>query len=188
MPNVKPVQKTHHRVPIPVKNVLRDKLCEIENEDIIAKVTEPKQWVSIMIAICKPNKLRLGIDPFNLNKAIGWIHYPILTVEEIPPRLTNAKIFTVVEIKDGYLRVELDQESSYLTTFWIPFRQYCWRRMPFRKLLASEEFQQLLDECLEGLENVEVIADDIIIYGTGITESKANKSNDRALWALLTRC
>ena len=51
---------------------------------------------------------------------------------------------------------------------------------------APEEFQRRLEECLEGLDNVE--ADDIVIYGAGDTEEEADASHDRALRALLDHC
>ena len=38
---------------------------------------------------------------------------------------------------------------------------------------TPEEFQRQLDECLEGLESISVIADDILIYGTGNTPEEA---------------
>ena len=53
---------------------------------------------------------------------------------------------------------------------------------------APEEFQRRLDERLEGLENVAVIADDILIYGTGKTDAEAAKSHDDPLIALFERC
>ena len=60
--------------------------------------------------------------------------------------------------------------------------------MPFGLSSSPEEFQRRLEECLEGLEQVEVIADDIVIYGQGDTEEEAQKSHDRASRALLNCC
>lgn len=60
--------------------------------------------------------------------------------------------------------------------------------MPFGISSAPEEFQHRLDEVLEGLENVEVIADDIVIYGVGDSNEEAEASHDTAFRALLTRC
>ena len=45
--------------------------------------------------------------------------------------------------------------------------------MPFGIKSTLEEFQRCLDECLEGLENVEEIADDIIIYRSSDTQDDA---------------
>ena len=43
------------------------------------------------------------------------------TLEEVLPTLSKAKIFTVLDAKDGFHQVKLDDTSSYLTTFWTPF-------------------------------------------------------------------
>jgi len=53
---------------------------------------------------------------------------------------------------------------------------------------APEEFQRCLDECLEGLKNIAVIHDDIVIFGSGDSIEEANSSHDLAFRALLDRC
>ena len=55
-----------------------------------------------MVAILKPNKLRLCIDPRDLNKAIKRPKYQIPTLEEILPTLTKAKVFIVLDAKDSF--------------------------------------------------------------------------------------
>ena len=185
---VKPVQNTRRRVPVLLREELKAKLQDLERQQIIAKVEDPTAWISNMVVVKKPNKLRVCLDPQNLNKGIQRNHHPIPTIEEIAPRLVNAKVFSVADAKDGFLQVVLDEESSYLTTFWTPHGRFRWLRMPFGISSAPEEFQRRLDEVLEGLNNIEVIADDIIIFGTGNTEQEAEESHDRAFLALLQRC
>ena len=97
-------------------------------------------------------------------------------------------MFSIVDTKDGFLQVVLNEPSSYFTTFWTPFGRYRWLQMPFGISSAPEEFQRKLEECLEGLDNVEVIADDIFIYGEGDTEEEADASHDRAFRALPDHC
>ena len=38
------------------------------------------------------------------------------TIEDMAPDLTKAKIFTVVDAKDGFWQVELSEKSSHYTT------------------------------------------------------------------------
>ena len=139
-PNVKAVQENPRRVPIPVKDELKRKINELEAMSVIAKVTKPTPWISNMVVVRKPNKLRLCLDPLHLNKAIIRNHYPTPTVEDIAPKLTKAKVFSVVDAKDGFLQVVLDEPSSYLTTFTTPFGRYRWLRKPFGIKSAPEEF------------------------------------------------
>ena len=181
-PNVKPTQSNPRRVPIPVQEELKDKIDELEQIGVLAKVTEPTQWISNMVVVRKPNKLRVCIDPLELNKAIIRNHYPTPTIDEVAPKLTNAKVFSVVDAKDGFLQVKLDEPSSYLTTFWTPHGRYRWLRMPFGIKSAPEEFQRRLDDCIEGLPNIQAVHDDIIVYGADENE------HDSALNALLRRC
>ena len=93
----------------------------MEREGIIAKVTEPSDWVDSLVIREKPNgTLRLCLDPKDLNEAIKRDHYPTPTLEEITPKLTGAKLFSKLDAQNGYWNVKLDEESSYLTTFNTP--------------------------------------------------------------------
>ena len=81
--------------------------------------------------VSKPGKLRICMAPRDLNRVIRREHYQMPTIEEIATRLSGARVFTVVDAKNGFWQVELDEESSRLTTFNTPFGRYRWKRMPF---------------------------------------------------------
>ena len=82
------------------------------------RVYEPSDWVNSMVTVIKPNgKLRICIDPRDLNKAINREHFPTKTVEEIVARMPNAKFFSVLDASSGFWQIELNQESSKLCTF-----------------------------------------------------------------------
>lgn len=72
------------------------------------------------------------------------------TVEEVLPKLAKAKVFTVLDAKDGFHQVKLDKESSLLTTFWTPFGRYQYLRMPQGISSAPEEYQHHQNEALSG--------------------------------------
>ena len=108
---------------------------------IIEKVVEPTDWVSNMVAVKKSNgQLRICIDPKFLNNAIKRPHYMMPTIDQILPKLNNAKIFTILDAKNGFWQVELDKESANLTTFTTPFGRYRWLRLPFGIASAPEEY------------------------------------------------
>jgi len=66
----------------------------------------------------KPNgKLRVCIDPQHYNKTLKRSHYPFPLIEDILPELPNVKVFSKADLKDGFLQMQLDEESSKLTTF-----------------------------------------------------------------------
>ena len=104
------------------------------------------------------------------------------------PELAQAKVFSKLDLASGYWHIELDEESSLLTTFNTPFGRYKWRCLPFGICVSSEIFQKRLHQALEGLDGVLCIADDIIVYGKGETLEVANRNHDQSLQNLLQRC
>ena len=55
--SVVPVQHVPRRVPVVIKETLKQKLAEFTKQGIITKVEEPTPWISNMVAIMKPGKL-----------------------------------------------------------------------------------------------------------------------------------
>lgn len=50
----------------------------------------------------KNNKIRLCIDPFEINKNLKRRHYPINTIEEIATRITGSQRFSLLDCKKGF--------------------------------------------------------------------------------------
>ncbi len=96
--------------------------------------------------------------------------------------------FSVVDAKNGFWHIQLDTDSSFLTTFGTPWGRYRWTRMPFGISPAPEKFQRRLDNALGGLKGVLPIFYDILIYGVGETKAAAIADHDQPLIALLEWC
>ncbi len=60
--------------------------------------------------------------------------------------------------------------------------------MPMEISPAPEVFQRLLNQALEGLQGIHIIADDVLITGEGETVEMAYKDHDRKLRLFLDRC
>ena len=100
---------------------LKEELDRLEDLEVIRREDEPSEWVSSMVATQKPSsKVRICIDPQHLNKALKRRHYPLPVVEDLLPELSKARMFTKADLKDGFLQIQLDEESSKLTTFQTP--------------------------------------------------------------------
>lgn len=130
----------------------------------------------------------LCLDPKPLNEALQRGTYRMPTLDDVLPELSNAKLFSVADVKNGFWHVELDDESKELTTFGTPFGRFCFKRMPFGLKVAPEIFQQRLHAALTGLRGIYAIADDILIVGEGDTDAEAEIDHDRKLETLLKVC
>ena len=92
----------------------------MEVQGVIAKINEgePTAWVNSLFYRRKPDgSLRICLDPKDLNKAILKEYHSIPSLEEILPKLSGAKLFSIVDVMCGYCNIELDEESSNLTAF-----------------------------------------------------------------------
>lgn len=92
---------------------------------------QPTEWVSSMVAVVRNGNVRICIDPSNLNKVTKREHHPMRTVEEVVSSIPGAKVFSVLDAKSGFLQIELDEASSFLTTFNTPIGRFRWLRLPF---------------------------------------------------------
>ena len=182
-----PVQHAPRRIAVTLKKEVKEKIEELEKKGIIQKVTEPTEWISSVVVVAKPGKIRICLDPRDLNKAILRPKYQMPTLEEVLPNLTNAKVFSTMDAKDGFYQIGLDEASSKKTTFWTPFGRYRYLRMPFGINLAPEEFECRLHEKLAGLEGVEILRDDLLVVGYGGTLAEAEVNHDENLRNLLDR-
>ena len=105
-----------------------------------------------------------------MNCAIKREHYPMQTVEDIMTRMPNAKFMTVLDANHGFWQIQLDEESSKLCTFNTCFGRYRFNRLPFGIKSAPEVFTRTVRQLFENLEGVEVVVDDILVWGSTLQE------------------
>ena len=179
--NVKPVIDIPRRVPATLPQRIKAELDRMESIGVVSPVQEPTKWVSSMVPIVKPDKLRICIDPFNLNQAIQCERYPMKTIEDVVSRLPNAKVFSTLDAASGFWQIQLDKESSNLTCFNTLFGWYKFNRLPFGITSAPEVFQGTMEALFEDLEGCEVIVDEILVWG------KDDAEHDRRLVQVLER-
>ena len=114
------------KLPIAVMNKVQAELQRLTMDGIITPVTGSTAWISPLLVVMKPDgSVRICIDPKPLNKALKLNHYPL-------------PVFPKVDAKDGFWRMNLDKESSDLTTFETPFGKFRWNRLPFGNSVAPE--------------------------------------------------
>lgn len=172
---IPPVISPSSRVPHSMRDKVKSELDKLERKDIIAPVKEPTDWCSRMVvATKKSGEPRICIDPRPLNEALRREHYPLPVMEDILPRLVNSTVFSRLDLANAYWHVQLDEESSKLTTFQTPYGRYRWKRLPFGTSVSSEMFQNRLDQQLERLDGVIGVSDDVIIHGKDMNEHDEN--------------
>ena len=144
---------------------LKTTLEKMENQEIVASVDKPTDWVSNLTVVEKKNgTLRVCLDPKPLNEAIKRERHSIPLPEDVQHKLNGKKVFWQVKLTD---------ESSYLTTFNTPWGRKRFLRMPFGISSASEVMQKRNEETFGDIPDVHIIADDMIIAGKDEEEHDA---------------
>ena len=171
--NVQPCIDPPRRIPHAIENDVKNELQRMLNLGVIMKQDDPTDWVNSITIVRKPNKLRICLDPTQLNKAIKRGAYPIKTIEQVSAKLHDAKYFSVLDANSGYWQIELDYESSLLCTFNTPWGRYRYTRLPFGIKTAGDIFVSEMNRLLGDLPGIQIVTDDILVYGCNINEHNA---------------
>ncbi|KAK2710069.1 hypothetical protein QYM36_013668 [Artemia franciscana] len=157
VPTVQPPK----RVPFALQEKLKEELDRLEVMGIIEKTTTPTEWANSIVVVQKPNgSLRICLDPVDLNEWVQRPYHPIPSFDDVAAKCSGSNTFFKLDARQGYWSMELDEESSLLTTFSTTFGRYRWKQYPFGVKSAQDEFQQKMEEVFEGLD-IGLIIDDI---------------------------
>ena len=164
-----------HRVPVALRERFKQKLDWMVKHKFARKVDEPTDWVNNVVLVTKSNgDIRICLDPKDLNRWIRREHHFTPTLDDILPRLSNSKVFSVLDARSGYWNVHLDEQSQLLTTFNTPWGRYCFMRLPFGLISAQDVFQKKMDVVLDGSSGAACISDDVIVWGKTADEHDMN--------------
>ncbi|KAG1651802.1 hypothetical protein GQR58_026737 [Nymphon striatum] len=122
-PSVKPVIHAPRKVAYSILPKLKETLQSLVERGVIVKEDSPTDWVNSLVIVEKrsSNKLRICLDPRDLNAAIKRERFRIPTPDDIHSQLSGKTVFTILDEKDGFWHIKLDEQSSKLCTFNTPF-------------------------------------------------------------------
>ena len=183
-PDIKPIIQPQRKIPFAKREKLDTILDELEDSGVIEPVDGPTDWISNLVLTPKadPNQLRMNVDMTTANTAIRRTRHVIPTTEELRYKLNGAQHFSKLDMKQGYMQMELDADSRPITTFYTHRGLRRSRRLAFGINSAAEVFHEEIHQTLSDIPNVQNIYDDIIVYGS--TEAEHNQALCRVLQRL----
>ena len=184
-PNITPKQTTCQPIPVHLKEAFKQEIDKVLKAGVLKPVHEATPWINSFVLVEGKDKLgnlnlRICLDPTNLNKVIVRGPHHFKTPEDIAHQFADACVMTVCDCKKGYWHQQLDEASSFLTTFNTELGRFRYTVMPFGVAVAGDVFQHKLDQCFGKIKQVIVIADDIMIVG----KKQNHRSHDQALTTL----
>lgn len=156
----------------PLHNLSRTELEELR--DYLAKATA-NGWIRrsvseagapILFAPKKDGSLRLCVDYRGLNAVTMKDRTPLPLISETLDRLSGAKVFSALDLKDAYYRVPIRRGDEWKTAFRTRYGHFEYLVMPFGLTNAPATFQAYINKALAGyLDDFCVVyLDDILIY------------------------
>ena len=161
---------------------VKAELDEMETSGVIQKITQPTPYCAPMVvAYKKSGEIRICADFRKLNESIEREHFQIPTFEELTMKVVNPKFFSQLDCRNGFHQVPVSTESQPYLAFSTPFGRYAYTKLPFGISSAPEVFSRSMYSVLEGIPNILIYIDDIILWGT------TQEEHDKTLELVLQR-
>ena len=153
-----------------------------------------KEWIEVMLRQGKirrskspaaapilfvPKKhgrgIRICVDYRGLNKVTIANRYPIPLMNELQDRVRGAKIFTKLDLKNGYHLIRIKEGDEWKTAFRTRYGLYEFLVMPFGLSNAPATFQAMMNNIFADMLDNGTIAflDDCLIYTATMEEHDA---------------
>lgn len=173
-PSIPPTRNAYYNVPAAYREAARLRLEDMEMQGIIERVVKAPEWISGMSAVPKgKNDFRLVVNMRAPNKAIMREYFRMPLIDEMKVKLHGAKFFTKLDLSNAYYHLELCKESRDLTTFLTESGMYRFTRLMFGVNCAPEIFQREMCRLLEGIDNIIVYIDDVLIFADTLEKLRA---------------
>lgn len=181
-PQAQPKFLRSRPVPYALRDKVEEELDRLEKAGIIEKVSS-SDWATPIVPVMKQDgSVRIcGDYKQTLNQVTKKESYPIPRIEDIYASLSGGQSFTKLDLAHAYNQIPLDEESKDLTVITTHKGLYRYNRLPFGISSAPAVFQRTMETLLQGIPNVSVYIDDLLITG------KTDEEHLRTLEKVLVR-
>ncbi|KII72731.1 Transposon Tf2-9 polyprotein [Thelohanellus kitauei] len=167
------------RVPYALRDRIESELKRLTSEGRLEKINiaeSPAAWACPTVNIVKKDgSLRIcGDFRCTVNPWINVPPYPFPTLEDILDKIQGGVKFTVLDLKEAYLQLPLDEQSKNCCGISTHLGFFRYTRLPFGISSAPATFQAVMDEILKGIPFTTCFIDDIIISGKDDDEHLKN--------------
>lgn len=144
-----------------IKHTLR-KLSKWETDQIEANIADLLErgvieecnspYASRIVPVRKKdNSIRMCIDYRELNKITVADCYPLPIIEELLDKLRAKRIYSLIDLKDGFYHVNIEPKSRDYTAFVSTSGQYRYTRLPFGLKNGPASFSRLIRNVFKDL-------------------------------------
>ena len=141
-------------------------------------------------------QLRLVVDYKNLNSNTISDAYPLPLIPEMLERLSEAKIFTRLDLRGAYNLIRVREGDEWKTTFLTRYGAYESLVMPFGLKIAPSTFARFMQSIFHDMVDqfVIIFLDDFLVYSANQSDHDSHVAAvlqrlwENHLYAKLERC
>lgn len=146
-----------------------DALKESIDENLAKGFIRPSQSPAaapILFVKKKDGSLRLCVDYRGLNKVTNKNRNPLPLIFEMLDRLSKAKYFTIIDLRNAYYQIRIAEGDEWKTAFRTKYGLFEYLVMPFGLTNAPSTFQHLINFVFHDMLDKFVVAylDDILVF------------------------
>lgn len=132
---------------------------------------QPYVVLYVVLVRKRDGSARLCVDYRLLNKKIIKDRYPLPLIEDQLDLLQGTRVFTTLDLRNGFFHVEVDESSRKYTAFSVPDGHYEFLRVPFGLCNSPAVFQRYVNSTFRDLMREGVVLaymDDLIIPSSDV--------------------
>lgn len=169
------------KIPFALRDKVSKELDRLVSAGIISPVPHSEWATPIVPVLKKDGTVRIcGDFKVTLNPVCEVEQYPLPVIDDIFANLRGGKKFSILDLRDAYNQVELDEDSRKLAVINTPKGLFCYNRLPFGIASAPAIFQRKIESVLQGLPGTQAYLDDVLI-------AESNNNENANLEAVLQR-
>ena len=169
----KPIAIRGRRIPAHYVDDVAKHVQELLEQDIIEESTSEWQFPLVIIKK-KDGSIRMANDLRRLNEITKKDTFPMPRVDEFFEKITQARIFSRLDLRKGYYQILLREEDRQKTAFAFAGKLFHFKRMVFGACNAPATFQRLMKRVLGDLAFVFIYLDDVLIFSNSADEHQSH--------------
>lgn len=163
-PNTKPVALGARHVPYALKPKVERELEQLIKLGHLEKI-ETSEWATPIVPVVKGNVRICGDFKLTVNPALDVTKRPFPRIDDIFGVLQNGLLFSQLDLPHAYMQVSVASESRDYLTITTHTGLYRYTKITEGTASAPGEFQQIMEECLQGIPNTIAYLNNIYVTG-----------------------
>ncbi|GFX36178.1 retrovirus-related Pol polyprotein from transposon 297 [Trichonephila clavipes] len=161
----KPVCQHPRRLAFTERQEVNKQIEECLNEGII-RPSSSEYASPIVMVKKKDGSSRMCIDYRKLNQKFVIDKFPLPIIEDVLDTLQEAKVYSTLDLRNGFFHVDVDEDCRMYTSFIAPDGQFEFNKVPFKLSTSPGVFQRYVSSIFKDLTRKGIVIsylDDLVI-------------------------